>query len=120
MGAAGFAARGFCTQPINSHGIAHHLPSTHTVLLQAECILLEGVRCTAINAVLCLIASADEDKSLELHLQLQVGSVKACTQLLSNTDDAPTQGRTCCVGYSLPLMRSDSNKVVLPDALRTH
>jgi len=89
-------------------------------MLQAVCILLDRRKCIAINAVLCLIASADEDKSLELHLQLQLGSVKACTQLLSNTDDAPTQGRTCCVGYSLPLMRSDSNKVVLPDALRTH
>jgi len=39
-------------------------------MLQAVCILLDRRKCIAINAVLCLIASAAEDKSLGVHLQL--------------------------------------------------
>ena len=80
----------------------------HTVLLQAVRVLLKGriCRCTASNAVLCLIVSAAEDKSRGTHLQLQLGFAKACTQLLSNmslqsrccTYHTSTQG-TCCAGY---------------------
>ncbi len=79
MSAAVFAACWLCTQPTDHHGVAHHLPSMHTVLLQAVCILVEGCicRCTASNAVLCLIAVADADKNLVMHLQLELGSVKS-------------------------------------------
>ena len=62
------------------------MPSMQTVLLQAVCILLEGgiCRCIASNAVLCLIVYAAEDKSLGMHLQLQLVFAKARTQLLRN------------------------------------